>query len=101
MALCLPCTITLLHPYDGHILGIFLDTHVIYLLQYECATAQQWAHNPGSPLRPDRRRPRGPLLNPRHDTCVALSSHVLVFRTEDKRRQTSSSFALGVGFGVH
>ena len=40
MALHLLDTIMLLHSYNGHILGIFLNVHVILLGQRECATAQ-------------------------------------------------------------
>ena len=58
MALHLPCTITLLHSYNGHIPRIFPDVHVISLIQVECATT------PDSPLRPSRRGPRGLSLTP-------------------------------------
>ena len=44
MALRLLSTITLLHPYNGHILEIFLDVHAIFLVQHECATAQTGPH---------------------------------------------------------
>ena len=39
MALHLPRTFILLHPYNGYILGIFLDVHVISLIQAQCTTA--------------------------------------------------------------
>jgi len=44
VALYLLDTIMLLHPYNGHILGIFLNVHVILLGQHECATAQTGPH---------------------------------------------------------
>ena len=41
MMLRLQCTITLLHPYNGHIPGIFSDVHVISISQHGCGTAQK------------------------------------------------------------
>ena len=41
MALRRQCTITLLHPYNGHIPRIFPDVHVISISQHGCGTAQK------------------------------------------------------------
>ena len=84
MALHLPCTITLLHPYNGHIPGIFLDVHVISLIQVECATAQ---------TGPQLQIVLFGLLDEDHVACrllltdsrIARSSLVFGFRTEDER----------------
>ena len=128
MALHLPRTFTLLHPYNGHIPGIFLDVHVISLIQAQCATAQT-----GPPLQiilfgllhedyaacrllladarivrssrvfgfqpEDKWRLRDPLFTPRCDAPINRSSQVFVFRPEDKRRRESSVFT-PVGFNV-
>ena len=59
MALHLQCTITLLHPYNGHISGIFPDVHVIFKSHPTYGIAQNRPTTPGGPLRPDRRRPWG------------------------------------------
>ena len=116
VALHLPCTITLPHPYNGHIPRIFLDVHVISLIQVECATAQTGPQlqivlfglldedhvacrllladarivrsSRVFGFRPeDKRRLRGPLFTPRRDAPVDRSSRVFVLRSEDKRRR--------------
>jgi len=128
VALHLPRTFTLLHPYNGHIPGIFLDVHVISLIQAQCATAQTgpqlqlilfgllhedyaacrllladarivWSSRVFGFRPEDKRRLRGPLFTPRRDAPVDRSSRVFVFRPEDKRRQESSVFT-PVGFNV-
>ena len=128
MALHLPRTFTLLHSYNGHILGILLDIHIISLIQAQCATAQMGpqlqiilfgllhedyegyrllladAHIVRSSrvfgFRPeDKRRLRGSLFTPRRDAPVDRSSRVFVFQPEDKRRRESSVFT-PVGFNV-
>ena len=84
MALHLPYTITLLHPYNCHISGIFLDVHVISLIQVECATAQ---------TGPQFQIVLFGLLDADHVACrllladsrIARSSLVFGFRTEDER----------------
>ena len=127
MALHLPRTFTLLHPYNGHILGIFLDVHVIFLIQAQCATAQMGPqlqiilfgllHEDYAACRllladartvrssrifgyrpEDKRRLCGPLFT-RRDAPVDRSSRVFVFTPEDKRRRESSVFT-PVGFNV-
>ena len=129
MALHLPRTFTLLHPYNGHIPGIFLDVHVISLIQVECATAQTGPqlqiilfgllHEDYAAcslllanarivrssrvfgFRPeDKRRLRGPLFTPRRDALVDWSPRVFVFRPEDPRRRAISTLALDIGFIV-
>ena len=121
MALHLPRTFTLLHPYNGHIPRIFLDVHVIFLIQAQCATAQTGPqlqiilfgllHEDYAAChllladartvrssrifgyRPeDKRRLCGPLFT-RRDAPVDRSSRVFVFRSEDKRRRKSSVYA--------
>ena len=128
MALHLPRTFTLLHPYNGHIPRIFFDVHVIFLIQAQCATAQTGPqlqiilfgllHEDYAACRlrladarivrssrvfgfrpEDKRRLRGPLFTPRRDAPVDRSSRVFVFRPEDKRRRESSVFT-PVGFNV-
>ena len=128
MALCLPCIITLLHPYNGHIPRIFLDVHVISLIQAQCPTAQTGPQLQIIPFgllhedyaacrllladarivrslrvfgfRPeDKRRLRGPLFTPRRDAPIDRSPRVFVFRPEDERRRESSVFT-PVGFNV-
>ena len=128
MALHLPHTFILLHPYNGYILGIFLDVHVISLIQAQCTTAltgpqlqiilfgllhEDYAacrllladariirSSQVFGFRPeDKRRLRGPLFTPRRDAPVDRSSRVFVFRPEDKRRRESSVFT-PVGFNV-
>ena len=94
VALHLQCTITLLHPYNGHISGIFPDVHMISKSQPMYGTAQKRPTTPGGPLRPDRRRPWGPLTTPRQDACVARSSPVFVFRPEDPRDGPSQRLLL-------
>ena len=127
MALHLPCTINLLLPYNGNIPGIFLDVHVISLIQVECATAQTGPqlqivlfslldedHVACRLLLADARTVRssrifgyrpedklrlcGPLFT-RRDAPVDRSSRVFVFTPEDKRRRESSVLT-PVGFNV-
>ena len=85
MALRLQCTITLLHPYNGHIPGRTRDFQIPAYVRY----SSEEPTTPGGPLRPDRRRPWGPtdhsLTTPRQDACVARSSPIFVFRPEDPR----------------
>ena len=128
MALHLPRIFALLHSYNGHIPGIFLDVHVIFLIQAQCATAQMGPqlqiilfgllHEDYAACRllladarivrssrvfgfrpEDKRRLRGPLFTPRRDAPVDRSSRVFLFRPEDKRRRESSMFT-PVGFNV-
>jgi len=127
VALHLPRTFILLHPYNGYILGIFLDVHVISLIQAQCTTALTGpqlqiilfglihedyvacrllladAHTVRSSrifsYRPeDKRRLCGPLFT-RRDAPVDRSSRVFVFTPEDKRRRESSVLT-PVGFNV-
>ena len=84
VALHLSCTITLLHPYNGHIPRIFPDVHVISLIQVECATAQ---------TGPQLQIVLFGLLDEDHVACrllladsrIARSSLVFGFRPEDER----------------
>ena len=128
MVLHLPRTFTLLHPYNGHIPGIFLDVHVIFLIQAQCATAQMgpqlqiilfgllhedyaaccllladarivWSSRVFGFRPEDKRRLRGPLFTPRRDAPVDRSSRVFIFRPEDKRSRESFVFT-PVGFNV-
>ena len=128
MALHLPRTFTLLHSYNGHILGILLDIHVNSLIQAQCATAQMgpqlqiilfgllhedyaaccllladariiWSSRVYGFRPEDKRRLRGPLFIPRHDALVDRSPPFFVFRPEDERRRESSVFT-PVGFNV-
>ena len=128
MALHLPRTFILLHPYNGYILGIFLDVHVISLIQAQCTTALTGpqlqiilfglihedyvacrllladARTVRSSrifsYRPeDKRRLCGPLFTPRRDAPVDRSPQVFIFRPEDERRRESSVFT-PVGFNV-
>ena len=127
MVLHLPRTFTLLHPYNGHIPRIFLDVHVIFLIQAQCATAQTGPqlqiilfgllHEDYAACRllladartvrssrifgyrpEDKRRLCGPLFT-RRDAPVDRSSRVFVFTPEDKRRRESSVLT-PVGFNV-
>ena len=101
MALHLLDTITLLHPYNGHILGIILNVHVILLRQRECATAQMGPYFQtilfGHPVEGHETH----LLTPRLDGCIARSSRIFVLPPVDKRRWMSSTFAPGVGFNAY
>ena len=128
MALHLPRTFTLLHFYNGHIPVIFLDVHVISLIQAQCTTAQTgpqlqiilfgllhedyaacrllladarivWSSRVFGFRPEDKRRLRGLLFTPRRDAPVDRSSRVFVFRPEDKRRRESSVFT-PIGFNV-
>ena len=84
MALHIPCTITILHPYNGNIPGIFLDVHVISLIQVECVTAQ---------TGPQLQLVIFGLLDEDHVACrllladsrIARSSLVFGFRPKDER----------------
>ena len=101
MALHLLDTITLLHPYNGHILEIFLNVHVILLGQRECATAQMGPYFQ-TVLFVHLVEGHGThLMTPRPDGCVARSSRIFVLPPEDKRRWMSSTFATGVGFNAY
>ena len=98
MALHLPRTFTLLYSYNGHIPGIFLDVHVISLIQAQCATAQ---------MGPQLQIILFGLLHEDYAACCLLladarivwSSRVFGFRPEDKRMRESSMFT-PVGFNV-
>ena len=83
MALHLLDTITLLHPYNGHILGIFLNVHVILLGQRECATAQTGPYFPAV-LFVHLVEGHGTHLMTRPDSFVAVSTHIFVLPPEDK-----------------
>ena len=127
MALHLPRTFALLHSYNGHIPGIFLDVHIIFLIQAQCTTAQTGPqlqiilfgllHEDYAACRllladartvrssrifgnrpEDKRRLCGPLFT-RRDAPVDRSSRVFVFTPEDKRRRESSVLT-PVGFNV-
>ena len=101
MALHLLDTITLLHPYNGHILGIFLNVHVILLGQRECATDQTGLYFQ-TVLFVHLVEGHGThLMTPCHDGCVARSSHIFVLLQEEKRRWMTSTFAPGVGFNAY
>ena len=90
MALHILNTITLLHPYNGHILGIFLNVHVILLGQCECATAQTGPYFQ-TVLFVHLVEGHGTHLTPRPDGCVARSSRIFVLPPEAKRRWMSST----------
>ena len=84
MTLHLLDTITLLHPYNDHILGIFLNVHVILLGQCECATAQTVPYFQ-TVLFVHLVEDHGThLMTPRPDGCVAGSSRIFVLPPEDK-----------------
>jgi len=100
VALHLLDTITLLHPYNGHILGIFLNVHVILLWQRECATAQTGPYFQTVLFGHLGEGHGTHLITPRPDGCVARSSRVFVFRPEDPRRWAISALALDIGFIV-
>ena len=93
-------TITLLHPYNSHILGIFLKVHVILLGQRECATAQTGPYFPAV-LFVHLVEGHGTHLMTCPDGFVAGSSHIFVLPPEDKRRWMSSTFVPGVGFNAY
>ena len=94
-------TITLLHPYNGHILGIFLNVHVILLGQRECATAQTGPYFQTVLFGHLGEGHGTHLITPRLDGCIARSSRIFVLSPEDKRRWMSSMFAPGVGFNAY
>ena len=101
MVLHLLDTITFLHPYNGHIFGIFLNVHVILLGQCECATAQTSPYFQ-TVLFVHLVEGHGThLMTPCPDGCIARSSHIFVLPSEDKLRWMSSTFAHGVGFNVY
>ena len=100
MVLYLLDTITLLHPYNGHILGIFLNVHVILLRQRECATAQTGPYFQAV-LFVHLVEGHGTHLTPRPDGCVARSSRIFVLPPVDKRRWMSSTFVPDVGFNAY
>ena len=81
--------------YTRNIPGRTRDFHITAWVRY----SSEGPTTPGGPLRPDWRRPWGPLIT-RHDACVARSSHVFFFRPEDPRRRAISALALGIGFIV-
>lgn len=94
MALHLPRTFTLLYSYNVHIHGIFLDVHVISLIQAQCATART-----GPPLQIIlfcllQQIILFCLLHKDYAACrllladahIVRSSRVFSFRPEDKRR---------------
>ena len=86
MALNLLDKIMLLHPYTGHILGIFLNVHVILLGQRECATDQTCPYFQ-TVLFVHLVEGHGThLMTPRPDGCVAGSSRIFILPPEDKRR---------------
>ena len=102
-------TITFLHPYNGHIFGIFLNVHVILLGQCECAITQMGPYfqavlfvhlvkGHGTHLMTPR--PDGFVAGSSH-IFVAGSSHIFVLPSEDKRRCMSSTFGPGVGFNAN
>ena len=97
MALHLQCTITLLHPYNGHIPGIFPDVHVISKTQPTYGTAQKRSTTPGGPLRPDRRRPWGPTD---HSVKTLVSPGLRMSSSSNPRTHETgiSALALDVGF---
>ena len=98
MALHLLDTVTLLHSFNGHILGIFLNVHVILLGQRECATDQTGLYFQ-TVLFVHLVEGHGThLMTPRPDGCVARSSRIFVLPPEAERRWMSSTFAPGVGF---
>jgi len=101
VALYLLDTITLLHPYNGHILGIFLNVHVILLGQRECATAQTGPYFQTVLFGHLGEGHGTHLITPRPDGCVARSSRIIVLPPEDQRRWMSSTFAPGVGFNAY
>jgi len=85
VTLRLQCTITLLHPYNGHIPGIFPDVHVISKSQPTCGTTQKGPQLQAALFDLIDEDRGGPLTTPRQDACVARSSPVFVFRPEDPR----------------
>jgi len=85
VALRLQCRITLLHPSNGHIPGIFPDVHVISKSQPTCGTAQKGPQLQAALFNLIDEDRGGPLTTPRQDACVARSSPVFVFRPEDPR----------------
>ena len=101
MPLHLLNTITLLHPYNGHILGIFLNVHVILLGQREYATAQTGPYFQAVLFVHLVEGHGTHLMTPCPDSCVARSSRIFVLPLEDKRRWMSSMFAPGVGFNAY
>jgi len=94
-------TITLLHPYNGHILGIFLNVHVILLGQRECATAQTGPYFQTVLFGHLGEGHGTHLTTPHPDGCVARSLRIFVLPLEDQRRWMSSTFAPGVGFNTY
>ena len=100
MALHLLDTITLLHPYSGYILGIFLNIHVILLGQRECATTKTGPYFPAV-LFVHLIEGHGTHLMTHPDGFVAGSSHIFVLPPEDKRRWKPSTFVPGVGFNAY
>ena len=84
MALHLLDTITLLHPYNGHILGIFLNVHVILLGQREYATAQTGPYFQAVLFVHLVEGHGTHLMTPRPDGFVAGSSHIFILPPEDK-----------------
>ena len=101
MVLHLLYTITLLHPYNSHILGIFLNVHVILLGQRECATAQTGPYFQTVLFGHLGEGHGTHLITPRLDGYVARSSRIFVLPPEDQRRWASSTFAPGVGFNAY
>ena len=91
MALRLQCTITLLHPYNGHIPRIFPDVHVISISQHGCGTAQKGPQLQAA-LFVLIDEDWDPLIT-RHDACVTRSP-------EYPLRRAISALALGIGFIV-
>jgi len=85
VTLRLQCTITLLHPYNGHIPGIFPYVHVISKSQPTCGTAQKGQQLQAAFFDLIDEDRGGPLTTLRQDACVAWSSPVFVFRPEDPR----------------
>ena len=99
MTLHLQCTITLLHPYNGNILGIFLDASVICPIQFECAKAQQ--RDPRRPRHLRRiRRSSWTRCQVLYETRVTKSSPLSVFLIVEQRRWNTSAIAPGVSFSV-
>ena len=98
MALRLQCTITLLHPYNGHIPGIFPDVHVNSKSQPTYGTAQNRPTTPGGPLRPDRRRPWGPTDHSSSGRLCRPVFACLRLPTRGPTKWAISALALDFGF---
>ena len=101
MVLHLLDAITLLHPYNSHILEIFLNVHVILLGQHECVTAQTGPYFQTVLFGHLGEGHGTHLITPRLDGYVARSSRIFVLPPEDQRRWASSTFAPGVGFNAY